>query len=144
MVALSIMEAEHIPVVHTSKEAIWLKRLLGDFKVKQDIAQVNYDSQNVLHLGKKSTFFSRMKYINWYTLSLYKRCVDWYTIAVEGSCWCKPFRYIDEATDSREIQLEQDSLGFKLCKVIGTRQDFRFGILSHSTHIFKWNIVGSR
>lgn len=64
VVALSTMEAEHIPMVHASNEAIWLKWLLGDFKVKQDTVRPTYDSQSVLHLGKSSVFYSRTKYID--------------------------------------------------------------------------------
>ena len=64
MVALSTIEAEYIAVAHAYKEAIWLKRLLKEFKMKQYMIKMNYDSQSALHLTKNSVFHSRMKYIN--------------------------------------------------------------------------------
>ena len=36
IVALSTTEAEYIVVTHACKEVIWLKRMLGEFKIKQD------------------------------------------------------------------------------------------------------------
>ena len=62
--ALSTTEAEYIIVAHACKEAIWLKRLLGDFKVKQDVMRMNCDSQSALYLTKNPAFHSWMKHID--------------------------------------------------------------------------------
>ena len=64
MVALSIIEAEYISVAYTYKEAIYFKKFLGDFKVKQDMMRVNYDSQSALHLTKNLVFHSQTKHID--------------------------------------------------------------------------------
>ena len=64
VVALSTTEAKYITVARACKEAIWLKRLLGDFKVKQDVMRVNCDSQSTLHLTTNPMFYSRTKHID--------------------------------------------------------------------------------
>ena len=64
VVSLSTTEAEYITVAHTCKETIWLKKLLRDFKVKQDMMRVNCDNQSALHLMKNPTFHSQTKHID--------------------------------------------------------------------------------
>ena len=59
-----MIEVEYTAVAHACKEAIWLKRLLEEFKVKQDMIRMNYDSQSALYLAKNPTFYSRTKHID--------------------------------------------------------------------------------
>ncbi|KAK9152086.1 hypothetical protein Syun_010395 [Stephania yunnanensis] len=63
VVALSTTEAEYIASTHACKEAIWLKRLLGEFKLNQDQFSVYCDSQSALHLARNPAFHSRTKHI---------------------------------------------------------------------------------
>ena len=59
-----MIEVEYIAVAHACKEAIWLNKLLGEFKVKQDVLRVNCDSQSALHLAKNPVFHSWIKHID--------------------------------------------------------------------------------
>lgn len=72
VVALLRIKVEYIAVIHACKKAIWLKRLLGELKVKQDVVRVvkqdvvrvNYISQRATHLAKRLIFHFRTKHIN--------------------------------------------------------------------------------
>lgn len=63
VMALSMIEVEYIAVTHTCKKVTWLKKLLGEVKVKHNIVRVNCNSQSVLHFIKNQVFHSRMNYI---------------------------------------------------------------------------------
>lgn len=58
MVVLLITEAEYMAVAHACNEDIWLKRFLGELKVKQDVVEMNCDSQKTIHLAKNLAFLS--------------------------------------------------------------------------------------
>ncbi|GKV31786.1 hypothetical protein SLEP1_g40452 [Rubroshorea leprosula] len=45
VVALSTTEAKYISISHACKKAIWLERLLAEFKMKQDMFSMHCDSQ---------------------------------------------------------------------------------------------------
>ncbi|GKV30830.1 hypothetical protein SLEP1_g39605 [Rubroshorea leprosula] len=64
VVALSTTEAEYISISHACKEAIWLERLLAEFKMKQDTFSMHCDSQSALLLAKNPTFHSCTKHID--------------------------------------------------------------------------------
>ncbi|GKV22443.1 hypothetical protein SLEP1_g32316 [Rubroshorea leprosula] len=64
VVALSTTKAEYISISHACKEAIWLERLLAEFKMKQDTLSMHCDSQSALLLAKNPTFHSHTKHID--------------------------------------------------------------------------------
>jgi len=46
------------------KEAIWLRSLVDNLGLKQDITIVYCDSQNVIHLSKNQMYYERTKHID--------------------------------------------------------------------------------
>ena len=63
-VALSTAEAEYITVAEGCKEMLWIKRLLHELGVKQEMYILLCDNQSAIHLSKNSTFHSRSKHID--------------------------------------------------------------------------------
>ena len=63
-VALSTTEAEYITVAEGCKEMLWIKRLLHELGVKQEMYILLCDNQSAIHLSKNSTFHSRSKHID--------------------------------------------------------------------------------
>lgn len=63
-IALSTTETEYIVVAYACMGAIWLKKLLGESKVKRDVIGVNSDSQSAIHLAKNPAFHPQMKHID--------------------------------------------------------------------------------
>ena len=50
--------------VEASKEALWLKGLVGTFGIIQDSVRVHCDSQSAIHLAKDHRFHKRTKHID--------------------------------------------------------------------------------
>ena len=63
-VALLTTEAEYMVVVEASKEALWLKGLVGTFGIIQVSVRVHCDSQSAIHLAKDHRFHKRTKHID--------------------------------------------------------------------------------
>lgn len=66
IVTLLTTEAEYIALTHASKEAIWLKNLLGEIFpwIKFLPVTINCDNQGAIALTKDDCFHSRMKHID--------------------------------------------------------------------------------
>jgi transposase InsO family protein len=66
IVALSSTEAEYISLTHASKEAVWLRSLLGDILNKSYAIKpldLHCDNQSAISLVRNSMFHSRTKHI---------------------------------------------------------------------------------
>lgn len=63
-VALSTTKAEYIAITETSKEAIWLKGLFGEFIKDLLNTIIFYDSQIAISLINDQVFNERMKHVN--------------------------------------------------------------------------------
>ena len=64
VVALSTTEAEFIALTEAVKEAIWLKGIIKEFEIDQDMIVVYCDSQSAIHLVKHQMFHERTKHID--------------------------------------------------------------------------------
>lgn len=64
MVALSTTEAEYMAATEAVKEAVWLKGMISDLNIVQDVVVVRCDSQSALYLMKHQTFHERSKHID--------------------------------------------------------------------------------
>jgi hypothetical protein len=65
LVTLSTVEAEYVAVTHAAKEAIWLRRLIGDLHIPTAIATTLFcDNQAALHLAKTDNYHARTKHID--------------------------------------------------------------------------------
>ena len=51
-------------VVEASKEALWLRGLVGTFGIIQDSIQIYCDSQSAIHLVKDRKYYKRTKHID--------------------------------------------------------------------------------
>ena len=60
---LSTTEAEYIAATEGMKEAIWLRGLVSELGLQQDVLVIFCDSQSVVHLTRKSKYHSRTKHI---------------------------------------------------------------------------------
>ena len=63
-VALLTTEAEYMAAVETSKEALWLRRLVEPFSIIQNSVRLHCDSQSAIHLIKDHMYHKQTKYIN--------------------------------------------------------------------------------
>ena len=63
-IALSTTEVEYMAAAEAVKEAIWLRSLVDNLGLKQDIIVVYCDSQSVIHLSKSQMYHERTKHIN--------------------------------------------------------------------------------
>ncbi|XP_062103402.1 secreted RxLR effector protein 161-like [Humulus lupulus] len=63
VVALSTTESEYIATTEAIKEAIWIKGLMEEIKLLNDIPTVYLDSQSYVHLCKNPMFHDRTKHI---------------------------------------------------------------------------------
>ena len=64
-VALSSTEAEHITLAEASKEAMWLKKLLRDYRVDQlRLIRILEDNQGCFKILKNKKFSNRKKHIS--------------------------------------------------------------------------------
>ena len=64
VVALSTTEFEYMAMVDTTKGALWLKGLIGEFGVKQNLVQIDGDSQNAIHFIKNHMYHEKTKHID--------------------------------------------------------------------------------
>lgn len=64
VVALSTTEAEYMAAIEAVKEAIWLSGLVQDLDLKQEVTEVYYDNQSVIHLTKNQMYHGRTKHID--------------------------------------------------------------------------------
>jgi hypothetical protein len=63
-VALSSTEAEYMAATHASKEALWLKRLIGELGWRQSAVEVFCDNQSALKLMRNPQYHARTKHIS--------------------------------------------------------------------------------
>ena len=64
VVALSTTEAEYIAMTEAVKESFWLKGILSDFGVNQDVVTIMCDSNSAICLSKHQTFHERSKHVD--------------------------------------------------------------------------------
>ncbi|KAL1546622.1 secreted RxLR effector protein 161-like protein [Salvia divinorum] len=64
VVALSTTEAEYIALAEVVKEGLWLKGIMEDFGVKQEVVEIRCDSNNAICLSKHQVFHERSKHID--------------------------------------------------------------------------------
>ena len=64
LVALSSTVAEYMALTEDVKEVIWLKGMLQEFGMKQDIMEVFCDNQKAIHLSKNKMFHEKTKHID--------------------------------------------------------------------------------
>jgi hypothetical protein len=64
-VAHSSAEAEYVSASETTKQVVWLRKILGDMGEKQDMTTVLFcDNKSAIAMTKNSVFHSRIKHIN--------------------------------------------------------------------------------
>ena len=61
--ALSTTEAEYIVATKGMKEAIWLRGLVSELGLRQDVLVIFCDSQSVVHLTRSNKYHLRTKHI---------------------------------------------------------------------------------
>ena len=64
IVALSSTEAEYMAATHASKEALWLKRFIGELGTNQSPVKILCDNQSALKLMKNPQYHARTKHIS--------------------------------------------------------------------------------
>lgn len=64
IVALLSTEAEYIATTEAAKEPIWLKGLLEELKLLEQVVKIYFDSQSSIYLCKTPVFHERSKHIN--------------------------------------------------------------------------------
>ena len=65
LVTLSTVEAEYVVATHASKEAIWLRRLIGDLISHSDNSTTLLcDNQSAVHLAHSDNYHARTKHID--------------------------------------------------------------------------------
>lgn len=65
LVTLSTTEAEYVAATHAAKEAIWIRRLIGElFKPLSEPTTLFSDSQSAIALTKDGHFHARTKHID--------------------------------------------------------------------------------
>ena len=67
IVTLSSTEAEYVALTHTSKDIIWIHKLLKDFSFLHSLSlptTLYCDNQGAIRLSKDATFHGRTKHIN--------------------------------------------------------------------------------
>ena len=60
---MSTTKAEYIALTEAAKEVIWLKRLIGEFGVKQENYVMHCDSQSAIDLSKNAVYGFKTKHI---------------------------------------------------------------------------------
>ena len=63
-ITLSTTEAEYMAAAKVVKEAIWLRSLVGNLGLEQDITVIYWDSQSAVHLTKNNMYHEITKHIN--------------------------------------------------------------------------------
>jgi hypothetical protein len=63
-IAQSTTEAEYVAAAESSKEAIWLDRLVTEMGLTHDIVDLHCDSQSALHLAVNHVMDSKVKHID--------------------------------------------------------------------------------
>jgi hypothetical protein len=59
------MEAEYVAATHAAKEALWLRRLIGEvFRPLDKPTMLYCDNQSAIVLTKDGTYHARMKHID--------------------------------------------------------------------------------
>ena len=61
---LSTTEAEYMAMSEASKEALWLRGLIGELGLTQDGVKLHCDSQSAIHLAKNKIYYARTKHID--------------------------------------------------------------------------------
>ncbi|KAL4018000.1 hypothetical protein IC575_021587 [Cucumis melo] len=64
VVALSTTESEYISLGEAVKEAVWLKRIVGELLSQEFIPIIHCDSQSAIHLAKNPSHHERSKHID--------------------------------------------------------------------------------
>ncbi|KAL0537750.1 hypothetical protein IC582_026735 [Cucumis melo] len=64
VVALSTTESEYISLGEAVKEAVWLKRIVGELLSQELIPIIHCDSQSAIHLAKNPSHHERSKHID--------------------------------------------------------------------------------
>ncbi|KAH9697414.1 hypothetical protein KPL71_023600 [Citrus sinensis] len=64
VVALSTTEAEYIALTEAVKEAIWLRGLVSELGLKQEVVIVSCDSSSAIQLSKNPKYHERTKHID--------------------------------------------------------------------------------
>jgi hypothetical protein len=65
LVTLSTTEAEYVAATHAAKEALWLRRLIGEvFRPLDKPTTLYCDNQSAIALTKDGTYHARTKHIN--------------------------------------------------------------------------------
>lgn len=64
VVALSCIKAEYIVVIEVVKEALWVRVMLNELNVKQQILVLHCDNHGAIHLSKNQMFHKRSKHID--------------------------------------------------------------------------------
>ena len=62
--ALSTTEAEYMTITEASKEATWLRGLVNDMGLKQNLVLLRCDNQSAIALTKNQVFHARTKHID--------------------------------------------------------------------------------
>jgi len=65
IVALSMIEAEYMAIVETSKKALWLRGLVETFNIIQDSVRIHCDNQSAIHLAKDHRYRRYHKIRQW-------------------------------------------------------------------------------
>ena len=61
---IATTKAEYMTMTEVMKEAIWLRGLIDDFGIDQDLLKINYDSISATYLAKNQVYYERMKHID--------------------------------------------------------------------------------
>lgn len=64
LVAMSTIEAKYMVVAETSKEVVWLARLVKELGIEQGGIWLHYDSQSAIDLANNQVFHARTKHID--------------------------------------------------------------------------------
>ena len=65
LVTLSTTEAEYVAATHAAKEAVWLRRLIGEvFRPLTEPTTLHSDSQSAIALTRNGTYHARTKHID--------------------------------------------------------------------------------
>ncbi|KAH9779747.1 hypothetical protein KPL71_007827 [Citrus sinensis] len=64
IVALSTTEAEYIALTEAVKEALWLKGLVPELGLEQELVTVNCDSSSAIQLSKNPKYLERTKHVD--------------------------------------------------------------------------------
>ncbi|XP_060670860.1 secreted RxLR effector protein 161-like [Ziziphus jujuba] len=83
VVALTTTESEYMVATEATKEAIWLKGLLTEFKALNQEAILYSDSQSAIHLCKNPVFHERSKHIQVLTVSKFNTCKNLLQVGAE-------------------------------------------------------------